>query len=261
MDDLTNQTALVVGGSGALGRQQALGLARAGANIALADIAEDRLAEIHREIETLGRKVSSSAVDITDPSAVERLVDSIVAEFGGIDILVNSAGITRRSPSEEFDEALFDRIIAVNLNGLFFVTQAVGRQMIAKGGGRIINMGSIFGAVGLPESPAYSMSKGAVCQMTRTLAVEWAPHGIAVNAILPSWFETPMGNVVTDRNLFYKGAGKIPTSAELTERTIGRVPLARLGQPPEIIAATVFLASAPMVTGHLLAVDGGFLAQ
>jgi NAD(P)-dependent dehydrogenase (short-subunit alcohol dehydrogenase family) len=188
---------------------------------------------------------------------------NVVKEFGRIDILLNSAGVTRRYPSEEFDEQQFDRIIDINLNGLFYACQAVGKVMIGQGGGRIINMGSIFSSTGLPESLAYSVSKGAVAQITRTLAVEWAAFGVAVNAVLPSWFETPLGNVVADRAQFYKGASKLPSAEQLRERTVGRVPLGRLGKPEEIVGATVFLASeaSSMVTGHLLAVDGGFLIQ
>jgi gluconate 5-dehydrogenase/2-deoxy-D-gluconate 3-dehydrogenase len=260
--DLTGKTALVIG-AGGLGEPQAIGLAEAGADVALADVNKERMEATKAEIAKRGRKVITFPVDITDAANVKLLVSDVVAQFGRIDILLNSAGITRRYPSEEYDEEMFDRIIDINLNGLFYACREVGKVMIEQGGGRIINMGSIFSAVGLPESLAYSTSKGAVSQLTRALAVEWAEHGIAVNGIMPSWFETPMGNVVADRASFYKGASKLPSPEELQERTTGRVPMRRLGLPREIVGATVFLASdaASMVTGHMLAVDGGFLAQ
>jgi len=261
--DLTGKTALVFGAAGGLGRQQAIGLASAGAVVAVADQNAEGLGVTESEISVNGGSGKSFPVDITNFQAVESVVDAVVGSFGKIDILVNSAGMTRRSPSEEYDADLFDRILNVNLDGIFFACQAVGKHMIRQQSGRIINAGSIFGVVGIPESPAYAASKGAVTQLTRALAVEWAEHGIAVNGLLPSWFETPMGNVVADRKNFYRGASRLPSPEELAERTTGRVPFKRLGQPWEIIGATLFLASeaSSMVTGHLLAVDGGFLAQ
>ena len=262
--DLTGQTALVIGGAGALGRQQALALAAAGASVALGDADAAGVNVSAEQLAAAGTPpVATHAVDITDPASVNTLVQAVVDQASRIDILVNSAGMTQRSPSEEFAEPLFDRILDVNLDGVCHTCLAVGRVMLAQGGGRVINMGSIFSTVGLPESPAYCASKGAVAQLTRTLAVEWAPHGVAVNALLPSWFATPMGNVVAERERFYEGASRLPDTHDLESRTVGRVPLGRLGEPWEIGGATVFLASrgATMVTGHLLAVDGGFLAQ
>jgi len=258
--DLSGRTALVIGAAGDLGRHQALGLARAGADVALADLNMENLAALRLEIEKLGRKARHYALDVTDPAAMDQTVTAVTGDFGRIDILVNSAGITRRGASEDYDQELFERILDINLNGTFYACQAVGKIMIQQGGGRIINMGSIFSATGIVESPAYAMSKGAVGQLTRALAVEWAPYHVAVNSILPSWFDTQMGKVDPS---FYKGAAKAPSQEELRKRTIGRVPMQRLGQPHEIVGATVFLASgaASMVTGHSLAVDGGFLIQ
>ncbi len=261
--DLSRRTALVIGAAGGLGREQALGLARAGADVAIADLNQSGLQATSLAIKAVGREVDVFPLDITVPGEVRAVVDAVEKRFGKIDILVNSAGMTRRGASEDYDQGLFERILDINLNGMFYACQNVGRLMIKRGGGRIINMGSIFSSAGIAESPAYAMSKGAVAQLTKTLAIEWAPYGIAVNAILPSWFDTAMGNVVADREKFYAGTAEVPSSADLAARTTGRVPLRRLGKPPEIVGATVFLASnaASMVTGHLLAVDGGFLAQ
>lgn len=260
---LHGKTALVIGAAGGLGREQAVGLARAGADVALADRNPDGLRATRSAIEALGRKAWEFPLDITVRDDVDAVVEAAGERGGRLDILVNSAGMTRRGASEDYDADLFERILDINLNGLFYACQSAGRRMIGNGGGRIINMGSIFSSAGIAESPAYAMSKGAVAQLTRALAVEWAPFGIAVNAILPSWFDTAMGNVVADREKFYAGRAAVPASSDLEARTTGRVPLRRLGRPPEIVGATVFLASpaASMVTGHLLAVDGGFLAQ
>lgn len=260
--DLSGKKVLVVGGGG-LGARQAAGLASFGADIAVADLQVDRADQIRDEVESFGRSFHSYAIDITREDAVMALVESVQVDLGGIDILLNSAGMTKRGPSEFYEEALWDSILAVNLTGTLLVTHAVSAVMIRQKAGNIINMGSIFSGVGLPESPAYCMSKGAVASLTRTLAVEWAPHGIRVNAILPCWFDTQMGRVVADREKFYQGREDAPSVETLQRQTVGRIPLARLGRPEEIVGATVFLASgaSSMVTGHLLAVDGGFLAR
>lgn len=261
--DLTGKTAVVVGAGGMLGGAQAMGLAEAGADILLADVAFGNSANTLEAIRQLGRKAEFQQVDITDPVSVDGLMQAALSHFGRIDVLVNSAGITHRYPSEEFVNDVFDRIMDINLHGLYYACRAAFPIMKQAGGGRIINMASIFGFAGNPESIAYAASKGAVAQLTRSLAVEWAPHGIAVNGIAPSWFETPMGTLVNDLDRIYAGASRKPTKEELHDRTIGRVPLGRMGQPEEIMGATVFLASdaSSMVTGHFVAVDGGFLAQ
>jgi 2-deoxy-D-gluconate 3-dehydrogenase len=261
--DLTGKVALVLGAAGMLGEAQALGLASAGADIVLADVFPKNTEATISAIQELGSRAIFQQVDIRSPESVEALTQAALAEFGKIDILINSAGITHRYPSEEFDDQVFDRILDINLHGMFYTCQSVGKVMKAQGGGRIINMASVFAFAGNPESIAYAASKGAAAQLTRTLAVEWAEFNIAVNGIAPSWFETPMGTLSDNIDSLYKGSTRKPTKEELFNRTIGKVPLKRMGQPHEIIGATVFLASAEasMVTGHLLAVDGGFLAQ
>jgi 2-dehydro-3-deoxy-D-gluconate 5-dehydrogenase len=178
-------------------------------------------------------------------------VDSAIRAWGRLDVLVNCAGITLRQPAVDFSEEQWDRIIAVNLKGTWLCCQAAGRVMIAQGHGRIINMASIGGLVGLPMSVAYCASKGAVVQLTRTLAVEWAPFGVTVNAIAPCTFETPMVQRVIDAEEAYR------------ERVIARIPLGRMGKPEEIVGTVLYLASpaSSMMTGHVLALDGGYTAQ
>ncbi len=261
--DLSGKVAVIIGAAGMLGGAQALGLAAAGADIVLADVSSRNAETTLDSIRNLGRRAVFQQVDITSPESVEALTQRALSEFGKIDILVNSAGITHRYPSEEFDDAVFDRIMDINLHGLYYACRSVGNVMITQGFGRIINMASIFAFAGNPESIAYAASKGAVAQLTRTLAVEWADANIAVNGIAPSWFETPMGTLSDNIDTIYSGSTRKPTREELFNRTIGKVPLKRMGQPHEIVGATVFLASdeASLVTGHLLAVDGGFLAQ
>jgi NAD(P)-dependent dehydrogenase (short-subunit alcohol dehydrogenase family) len=169
---------------------------------------------------------------------------------GRIDVLVNSAGITVRGPAADFRAADWDRILAVNLSGVFHACQAMGRRMIARGTGSIVNIASIAGQIGLPGTIAYVASKGGVIALTRGLAVEWARHGVRVNAIAPSWFETRLGGV-------------IHREPEYAARAMARVPAGRMGRPDELAGAVVYLASAAsgMVTGHVLNVDGGTLAS
>ncbi len=249
--DLHSRVALVTGGTGGLGSAIAVGLAAAGADVAIADTNLERSAEILSEIEGHGRKGLALLTDVTDARAVQAATDSLVSEFGRIDILVNSHGVTKRMPSVDFPEEEWQRIIAVNLTGVFLCCQIVCRVMIRQGSGTIINLASIGGVVALPMSVAYCASKGGVVQLTRTLGVEWASLGVRVNAIAPCSFNTPMVRRILDAEPEYR------------QRVVDKIPLGRVGEPREIVGTVLYLASAAsaMVTGTILSVDGGYIAQ
>lgn len=247
---LDNQTAIVVGGAGGLGAAIARGLAEAGAAVAVADANAGGAKQVADGLLAAGRRALAVAVDVTDAGSVEVMAGEVESRLGPVDVLVNSAGITHRSPAAEFPEAQWHRVIAVNLTGVFLASQAVGRRMIARRRGRVINIASIAGELGLPGTIAYSASKGGVVQLTRALAVEWAPHNVRVNAIAPSWFSTNIGDL-------------IHREPDYEARAMRRVPMGRMGQPDELVGAALYLASdaSAMVTGHILAVDGGTLAS
>ena len=247
---LAGRTVLVTGGGGGLGSVIARGLAEAGAAVAVTDLDAARAETVARAVESAGGRAVAEPLDVTDANAVERAMDAASARLGPIDGLVNLAGITRRGTAADFPRAEWERILAVNLTGTFLCCQAAGRRMLARRAGAIVNVASIAGHIGLPGTIAYIAAKGGVVMLTRGLAVEWAPHGVRVNALAPSWFATDMGNLI-DREPEYR------------DRVLRRVPLGRLGRPEELIGATVFLLSdaASMVTGHVLAVDGGVLAS
>jgi NAD(P)-dependent dehydrogenase (short-subunit alcohol dehydrogenase family) len=249
--DLDGAVALVTGAAGGLGAAIARGLAAAGARLVLADLAEDALQALKDEIERRGGRAATQRTDVTAAADVAAAVDCAVRTWGRLDVLVNCAGITLRQPAVDFTESEWDRIIAVNLKGTWLCCQAAGRVMLEQRQGRIINMASIGGLVGLPMSVAYCASKGGVVQLTRTLAVEWAPFGVTVNAIAPCTFETPMVRSV------------MTAEPEYEQRVIGRIPLGRMGKPEEIVGTAIYLASpaAAMVTGHILSIDGGYTAQ
>ena len=248
---LRDQVALVTGGTGGLGRCIANGLASAGATVVIADTVLDDADEILRQIETHGQSGMAVSMDVADAGSVQTVTDRLCAKLGRIDILVNSHGVTKRMPSVDFPEAEWDRIIEVNLKGVFLCCQIVGRVMIRQGRGAIINLASIGGLVGLPESLPYCASKGGVVQITRTLGVEWAPMGVRVNAIAPSSLNTPMVRRVLEAEPEYR------------ERVVSKIPVGRIAEPEAIVGAILFLASgaSDMVTGTILPVDGGYTAQ
>jgi NAD(P)-dependent dehydrogenase (short-subunit alcohol dehydrogenase family) len=249
--DLDGEVALITGAAGGLGAAIASGLAQAGARLVLADVSAEGIAAVQDEIQHMGAEVRVQQTDVTKADEVAAAVDLAVNEWRKLDILVNCAGVTLRRAAVDFPEAEWDRILAINLKGTWLCCQAAGRVMIRQQRGRIINMASIGGLVGLPMSVAYCASKGGVVQLTRTLAVEWASYGVTVNAIAPCTFETPMVQAVLD------------SEPEYRQRVVDRIPVGRMGQPEEVIGAVIYLAapSSSMVTGHILSIDGGYTAQ
>jgi NAD(P)-dependent dehydrogenase (short-subunit alcohol dehydrogenase family) len=247
--DLSGRTALVDGGTSGIGRTLALGLADAGADVVATGRRAALVEEVSAEIERKGRRTTRVPADVNDVTALERVREACLATFGRIDILVCAAGITKRVPTLEMAETDWQRIIDTNLTGTLRSCQVFGRDMVARGSGRVITIASLSSFLGLFEVLAYGASKSAVAGLTRALAVEWAPHGVTVNAILPGVFRTDLNRALLDS----------PRGQELLMRT----PMRRFGRVEELVGAAVYLASdaAAFVTGHLLAVDGGFLAS
>jgi NAD(P)-dependent dehydrogenase (short-subunit alcohol dehydrogenase family) len=247
---LDGLVAIVTGAAGGLGEAIATGLAQAGAQVVIGDVNRAGVEEVAGLVTEVPHPLVPVLLDVASRPSVDAVVADVVQRFGRIDILVNAAGVSDRHPAEDFPEAAWDRIIAVNLKGSFLMAQACGRVMLEHRSGSIINLASIGSSVGFPGSTGYLQSKGGVAQLTRSLAVEWADRGVRVNAIAPALFNTPMIRAA-DRLL---GA----TSRFIEDRT----PIGRRGEPREVVGAAIFLAShaSVMVTGHLLSVDGGYLA-
>ena len=247
--DLTGRVALVTGAGRGLGRTMALALAAAGASLVVASRSKDELDTLVAEIEQLGRPAKALTCDVTDERSCEALVESAVSEMGQLDILVNNAGINVRKPVLELSYEDYERVLRTNLHGYFLAARAAGRVMVAQRSGKVINISSILGRVALAEQAAYASSKGAIEQLTRVLALEWAEANVQVNAIGPTYFETEL-----TRPLFEDPA----RNAFIT----GRTPMKRWGQPHELAGAVIFLASraSDYVTGHTLMVDGGWTA-
>jgi len=247
---LEGKVAVVTGSSRGIGRAIAEGLAGAGAAVTVNGRNPEATQTVAAAIVDAGGKSLAVPADVGDAGEVERLIDVTVSTFGHLDILVNSAGISPYfKPAETMTEAEWDGVMNVNLKGVFLCCQAAGRVMIRQKSGRIINISSIAGKVALPRLIAYSSAKGAINQLTRVLAVEWAPHHVLVNAIAPGYIETDLT----------KGLRENRTHLEAMIR---QIPLGRLGKPEEIVGAAIYLASdaASYVTGEILNVDGGWLA-
>jgi NAD(P)-dependent dehydrogenase (short-subunit alcohol dehydrogenase family) len=247
--DLTGRTAVVVCGTTGIGRALALGLAYAGADVVATGRRAGAVDEVSAAIEQRGRRTLRHPADVGDHASLHGLRDACLAAFGSVDIVVAAAGITKRVPTLEMSEADWNRILDTNVTGMFRTYQLFAPSMIARGSGRLIGIGSLTSFVGLHEVAAYTASKAAVAGLTRALAVEWARHGVTVNAIAPGVFETDL-----NRELLAGARGQ-----ELKLRT----PMARFGRVEELVGAAVYLASdaASFVTGQLIAVDGGFLAS
>jgi NAD(P)-dependent dehydrogenase (short-subunit alcohol dehydrogenase family) len=244
---LNGKRALVTGASRGIGRALAIALAEAGADVALVARRSETLAETVKGIEGVSRKACAIGVDVRDVEGCRRAVAGTIAAFGGIDVLINNAGVEQVSPSLDVDEALWDKIVDTNLKGAFFMAQAAAREMK---GGAILNLCSLTSERGIPTAVPYGSSKTGLLGMTRALAAEWASRGVRVNAIAPGYFRTDMTEV------FY-------ANADWQKSMLGKIPMGRFGEMDDLCGAAIFLCSdaAQYVTGVCLPVDGGTLAS
>jgi gluconate 5-dehydrogenase len=248
MFDLTGKIALVTGAARGLGRAIAEGLSRHGASVAVIDRDLSGADEVARSILDAGGRASAFACDVGEEEEVRAVIAAAESDLGPIDILVNNAGITRRIALFDWTAADWDEVIRVNQVGTFLVAREVGRRMVDRRRGSIVNMSALGGGiVGLGRGNAiYCATKGAVAAMTRDLAAEWARHGVRVNCVAPGWFRTEMN-------------APLLANEHLLGRILDRVPLGRLGEPEDVVGPVLFLASdaSAMITGHILPIDGG----
>jgi NAD(P)-dependent dehydrogenase (short-subunit alcohol dehydrogenase family) len=248
--ELSGKVAVVVGGTSGIGRAIALGFAQSGAAVIPTSRRAEQVDAVAREIENLGRRSLRVTSDVSDRASLERVLSEAVGALGKVDILVNSAGRTKRAPTIEFSEEDWDAILDTNLTGTLRACQVFGRHMLERESGSIINIASLSTFVALHEVAAYSASKAAVGSLTKSLAVEWSSRGVRVNAIAPGVFRTALNQKLLDET-------------ERGREFLLRTPMRRFGNVEELAGAAIFLASdaASFVTGEILAVDGGFLAS
>ena len=248
--DLSGKVAVVVGGTSGIGRAIAHGFAQAGADVIPTSRRAEQVDAAAREIEDFGRRSLRVTSDVADRSSLERVLSEAVGAFGKVDILVNSAGRTKRAPTLEFSDEDWNSILDTNLTGTLRACQVFGRHMLERESGSIINIASLSTFVALHEVAAYSASKAAVGSLTKSLAVEWSSRGVRVNAIAPGVFRTALNQKLLDET-------------ERGREFLLRTPMKRFGNVEELAGAAIFLASdaASFVTGEILAVDGGFLAS
>ena len=248
--DLTGKVAIVTGASRGLGYQFSLALAKYGADLVVCSRTLSDLDELADEINDLGRNALKLQMDVTSLMDANNMVETVIDRYGYIDILVNNAGMNIPQWAEEVTESNWDLVVNTNLKGLFFCAQAVGRKMIKQNKGKIINISSDAGSVGLIKRAAYCASKGGVNQITKVLAIEWAKYNINVNAIAPAFIETPFTEPMFSDPEFHR-------------YVIDNTPLGRVGKTSDVIGALIYLASqaSDYVTGHTLLVDGGWTAK
>ncbi|HEY4900083.1 MAG TPA: glucose 1-dehydrogenase [Terriglobales bacterium] len=247
--DLSGRTAVVIGGTSGIGHALSLGLAEAGADVVATSRRSDLVAQTASEIETRGRRSLRCPSDVQDRSSLEQVLAQAVEAFDKVDILINCAGRTKRAPTLDFAEADWNAILETNLTGTLRAAQVFGRHMLERGYGRIVHIASIASFVALFEVAAYAASKAAVASLTKSLALEWGPRGVCVNAIAPGVFPTDL-----NRSLL-EGTAR-------GNEFLSRIPMKRFGDVQELCGAAIFLASeaASYVNGEVLVVDGGFLA-
>jgi len=247
---LDEQVALVTGASKGIGADLARALADAGARVAVAARDMTALEELAGEITAGGGEAFAVEMDVSSVASIRSAVDVVAARFGRLDILVNNAGLGANHPAEDVTEADWDEMIDVNLRGLFFACQAAGRVMLAQGEGRIINISSQAGVVGIRDHAVYCASKGGVNMLTKVLALEWSARGVTVNAVAPTFIYTP-------------GTAERLDQPEYLQGVLDRLPIGKVGTTTDVAAAVIYLASPAggMVSGHVLLVDGAWTAQ
>ena len=246
--DLTGKVAVVTGGNGGIGLGIAMGLAGAGANIVIAARSVEKTAQALEDIRALGVEAHGITVDVTQEPAIQRMITSTIDHMGRLDILVNNSGIAVRAQPQELTAAQWDSVVDVNLRAAFLASKEAYAQMVKAGGGKVINVGSMYSIFGSDWGAPYAASKGGLVQLTKSLAVAWAKDNIQVNAVLPGWIVTDLTRGIQDAD---------PNRYDNISR---RIPTGRWGEPSELAGAAVFLASTASgyVTGATLAVDGGY---
>jgi 2-deoxy-D-gluconate 3-dehydrogenase len=251
MFDLTDKIALVTGGNGGIGLGMARGLGQAGATIIIVGRNAEKSASALRELQSIGVKAESLPADVTDEAAVQRVFARVRDRYGKLDILVNNAGSTVRKPPQDFTLAEWSSVMDVNMTSAFLCCRAAHPLMVRAGAGKVINLGSILSIFGAPYGSAYSASKGAIVQFTKSVALAWAKDNIQVNAVLPGWIDT---------ELTVGARAQVPG---LNERVLARTAAGRWGKPEDLAGVAVFLASAAsdFITGTSITVDGGYAAS
>ena len=246
--DLTGKVAVVTGGNGGIGLGIAMGLAGAGANIVIAARSVEKTAQALEDIRALGVEAHGITVDVTQEPAIQRMITNTIDHMGRLDILVNNSGIAVRAQPQELTASQWDSVVDVNLRAAFLASKEAYPQMVKAGGGKVINVGSMYSIFGSDWGAPYAASKGGLVQLTKSLAVAWAKDNIQVNAVLPGWIVTDLTRGIQDAD---------PNRYDNISR---RIPTGRWGEPSELAGAAVFLAStaSDYVTGATLAVDGGY---